>query len=192
MLQQQARAGRRPRHRPFAWRRDRVQGQALTAASRWASVGGVERFKGTDDTDDDSHHRSTWCGRHRLRRDIRCLCADRVRRGTKRRDRVLRTVARGTRPRPDPDPGCAALSLPHVLNGFSGAVPLRVSGARLRARMHILARAGESPERPGHRPENALLVAARYLNVISTPARLHCRVRLDPHIICSRPDRLPG
>jgi hypothetical protein len=170
MLQQQARAGRRPRQRPRAAVATE-RGRTLTAASRWASVGWLERFEGNDDPDDDSHHRSTWCSRPRHCRGIRCLCTDRVRRGTKRCDRVLGAVACGTRPRPHPHSGCAALSLPHVLDGFSGAIPVRVSGARLRARMHILAGPGESPERPGHRSENALLVAARYLNLSATPAR---------------------
>src|SRR5262249_19353411 len=47
-----------------------------------------------------------------------------------------------------------------VLDNLPGALHLRVPGPRARARMHLLARGGKSPEWGGHRSQDALLVAA--------------------------------
>ena len=55
------------------------------------------------------------------------------------------------------DPG---LSLPDVLHDLPGALHLRVPGPGSPAPMHLLARGGKSPERGGHRSQDALLVAA--------------------------------
>src|SRR5262249_48003466 len=52
------------------------------------------------------------------------------------------------------------LSLSAVLDNLPGALHLRVPGPGARARMHLLARGGKSPEWGGHRSQDALLVAA--------------------------------
>src|SRR5205823_2992115 len=57
-------------------------------------------------------------------------------------------------------PRHSVISLSDLLDRLSRALQGRVSRPRFRARMHVMAGAGESGERPGRSAENALLVAA--------------------------------
>src|SRR5262249_1902967 len=74
--------------------------------------------------------------------------------------RDIGAIAFAARTRPHANSRDTRLSLPDVLDDLPGALHLRVSGPGARARMHLLARGGKSPERGGHRSQDALLVAA--------------------------------
>ena len=148
----------------------RVSGaRALTAASRWASVGRVNG-RGQSETDRSGHPRHRR-GCTDLR--TRVLCAVSVRHAAKHR--AISTVASAAGARPHAHPSGPRLSLPDVSHHLSGAVHLRISGAWPRAPMHLLARSGKSPERAGYRAEDALLVGAGSRPRALTRAQFHSR-----------------
>src|SRR5262249_53006999 len=123
-----------------------------------------------NDTGLSDHHRRR---RSRARFSASILRAVPIRRDTRRR--AIRPIAPAARARADANSGDPRLSLPDAIHHLSGSLHLRVPGPGPRAPMHLLARGGKSPERSGHRSQDALLVAARTRSPPLTRAQFHSR-----------------
>src|SRR5262245_62374074 len=117
----------------------------------------VGRGEGEDAAGGDDHRAGAGRGRARPAGTLRAV--------PPRRGGDAATPA--ARTRPHSDTGHAGLSLPHLFDHLSGAVPSRVSRPRLCAPMHLVARDREPPERHGPHPADALLVAAGRLSALT-------------------------
>ena len=144
-------------------RMEPAEASALTAAPRWASVAPRAKRMGQDDKEPavsspssrPASSRSAW--RRPTMRRAQTAAADR---NTERRALGARAGAVAAARARRASASRRLYPYRTSLDRLSGSVHDRISRPRLRAAMHVMAGAGNSPERPGHRAADALLVGA--------------------------------